>query len=117
MTDLCGIPVSVPIGPISLARSSGVPLVPVFFFRTGRRRYDSVVREPVRVARTGDAKRDIEEAAHRVAREIEWAVRRSPHEWFCFTDLAAEARRSGELRPAEARPGRTEVRVVRPGRA
>ena len=93
--EICGIAMPIPIGPIALARSSDVLIVPVFFFRTGRRTYKCLVRDPIRVSRSSDSQEDIEVAAHRIAREIEWAVRESPHEWYCFSDLAAEAEASG----------------------
>lgn len=80
-------PFDLPAGPAALARAAGVPLVPVFCFREGRRRYRMVIRDPVRVGSTDDPGTDLEEALRKIAREIEWAIRRRPHQWFCFRNL------------------------------
>jgi len=92
--DLFGRPFDLPAGPAALARAAEVPLVPVFCFREGRRRYRLVVRPPVRVGSTdgstGDLGADLETALKQVATEIEWAIRQRPHQWFCFRDLWRE---------------------------
>jgi lauroyl/myristoyl acyltransferase len=85
--DVCGMRMPLPIGTAALARTADAAIVPVFFFRTGRRTYRSVVRPVIRVARTADRRGALEEAVSALGREIEWAIRESPHEWFCFTDL------------------------------
>jgi lauroyl/myristoyl acyltransferase len=83
---LFGRPFPLPAGPAALARGAGVPLLPVFVFRTGRRRYRVAFRPPIEVAAT--AKRGgLAAAMQRVANEIEWAIRREPHQWFCFRRL------------------------------
>jgi lauroyl/myristoyl acyltransferase len=61
--------------------------VPVFSFREGRFRMRSVVRPPFHVAHTADRAADIAAAVHRLAGEIEWAIRERPHQWFCFRRL------------------------------
>jgi lauroyl/myristoyl acyltransferase len=73
-----------PVGPAALARATGVPLVPVFIFREGRRRYRSVVRPPILVPETADRKADLTAAVDRFGVELEAAIRRAPHQWFCF---------------------------------
>jgi lauroyl/myristoyl acyltransferase len=62
-------------------------LLPVFSFREGRYAYRVVVRPPIPVARTGDRDADVAEAVQRLAGEIEWAIRRAPHQWFCLRRL------------------------------
>lgn len=74
----------VPIGPLALARSAEVPIVPVFAYRTGRLKAALVFKKPIFVAKTEDRDRDLQEAAAALARNIEEAIRRSPFQWFCF---------------------------------
>jgi Kdo2-lipid IVA lauroyltransferase/acyltransferase len=84
---LFGRPFPLPPGPAALARTAGAPLLPVFVFREGRRRYRVVFRPPIHVPATGDPGADRAAAMRRVAAEIEWAIRRAPHQWFCFKRL------------------------------
>jgi KDO2-lipid IV(A) lauroyltransferase len=88
--ELFGRPFALPAGPVALARAAKVPIVPVFCFREGRRRYRMVVREPIQVPATDDPRADHEAALLQVAREVEWAIRQRPHQWFCFRDLWGE---------------------------
>ena len=81
---LFGRPFPLPVGPAALARAAGVPIVPVFVFREGRRHYRCVIHTPIRVAQTGDRQRDLEQALERFAADLETAIRREPHQWFCF---------------------------------
>lgn len=83
-TEVFGCPFPMPAGPAALARGAGVPLVPVFCFREGRRHYRLVVRPPVAVANTGDIRSDLRATTQRIARELEWAIGQKPHQWFCF---------------------------------
>ena len=85
--EICGLSIPLPIGTAALARSADVAIVPVFFFREGRRKYKSVVRPAIHVSATGDRRRALECAVEQLGREIEWAIRESPNEWFCFSDL------------------------------
>lgn len=85
--SLFGRPYSVPAGPLVLARTSGAPLLPVFVHREGRRRYRVSVGEPLTVARGADRGADLAAAADRFLAELEAAVRRRPHQWFCFRRL------------------------------
>lgn len=84
---LFGRPMPLPIGPAALARSAGVPIVPIFNFRDGRYSMRTVVRQPFVVAQTPDRAADITAAVHHLAGEIEWAIRQHPHQWFCFRNL------------------------------
>ena len=84
---LFGRPFPLPPGPAALARAAEVPLLPVFVFREGRRSYRAVFRPPIHVAITSDRGADLAEAMRRVGIEIEWAIRRAPHQWFCFRRL------------------------------
>ena len=85
--SLFGRPVALPAGPVALARTAGVPVLPVFAIREGRRRYRVVFRPPILVPATGDRDADLASAVEAIAREIERAVRRVPHQWFVFREL------------------------------
>lgn len=82
-------PFPLPAGPAALARAAGAPLLPVFCFRQGRRRYQMVIRPPIDPSPTGDPEVDRNEALQNIAHEIEWAIRQRPHQWFCFRRLWA----------------------------
>jgi lauroyl/myristoyl acyltransferase len=84
---LFGRPMPLPVGPQALARATGAVLLPVFSFREGRDTYRLVLRPPLAVARTADRDADVAAAVERLAAEIEWAIRRAPHQWFCFRRL------------------------------
>ena len=84
---LFGRPFPLPPGPAALARTADAPLLPVFVFREGRRRYRVVFRPPIHTARTNDITADLTATMGRVVTEIEWAIRRAPHQWFCFRRL------------------------------
>jgi KDO2-lipid IV(A) lauroyltransferase len=86
---LFGRPFPLPPGPAALARAAGAPLLPVFVFREGRRRYRVVFRPPIHAPTSDDPGADRAATMRRVAVEIEWAIRRAPHQWFCFRRLWA----------------------------
>jgi lauroyl/myristoyl acyltransferase len=81
---LFGRPFPLPVGPAALARAAGVPLVPVFVFRAGRRRYRVAIRPAIRVAPTAEHPDGVEAALRRFAAELEAAIASEPHQWFCF---------------------------------
>jgi lauroyl/myristoyl acyltransferase len=84
---LFGRSFALPPGPAALARAASVPMLPVFVFREGRRRYRVVFRPPIAVARTADRRADMAAAVRQLAGEIEGAIRRAPDQWFCFRRL------------------------------
>jgi len=81
---LFGRPFPLPIGPLILARISGVSILPVFNFREGPFRIRTVVRPPITLSAAHDRQADLAAAAQQLARDIEWAIRDRPHQWFCF---------------------------------
>jgi lauroyl/myristoyl acyltransferase len=85
--SLFGRAFHLPIGPAALARAAGVPVVPVFVFREGRRRYRCVILPAIHVAQSADRRRDLGEALGRFAADLETAIRRDPHQWFCFRSI------------------------------
>ena len=80
-------PFCMPAGPAALARTAGVPILPVFALRNGRRRIHIVLCPPIDVARSASRNADIAGAMRRVAAEIESGIRRAPHQWFVFRKL------------------------------
>jgi KDO2-lipid IV(A) lauroyltransferase len=81
---LFGRPYPLPIGPAVLARAAGVPILPIFVFREGRLRYRCAIRPPIHVPQTADRTADLEAAAGAFAAELQAAITRRPHQWFCF---------------------------------
>lgn len=84
-------PLEVPVGPVALARAAEAKIQPVFVFRQGRLSSRVVVRDPIVVAKTDDVDRDLAEALQAIAREVEWAIREEPFQWFCFRRLWPDA--------------------------
>ena len=87
IVNLFGRPMPLPTGPAALARAANVPILPVFNFRDARFRLRTVVRAPIHVDHTTDRDSDVANAVHRLATEIEWAIRHRPYQWFCFRRL------------------------------
>lgn len=90
--EIFGRRFEVPAGPLALARVTGAPLLPVYILRRARLAYEIACRPPIRVGHTSDRTADLAQAAHELATAIEWAVRREPHQWFCFRELWPAAR-------------------------
>ena len=85
--SLFGRPYPVPIGPLALARAAGVPILPVFVFREGRKRYRCSLRAPIRIGSVGSRQAEIDMALQRLAAELQWAISHRPHQWFCLRKL------------------------------
>ena len=85
--SLFGRPYQVPVGPLALARAAGVPILPVFVFREGRKRYRCSLRAPIRIASNGSRQAEIDQALQRLATELQWAISHRPHQWFCLRKL------------------------------
>jgi lauroyl/myristoyl acyltransferase len=85
--SLFGRSYSVPVGPVALARAADVPILPVFVFREGRKRYRCSLRSPIRVRDSGDRQANLAEALRRFGSELEAAISHRPHQWFCFRKL------------------------------
>ena len=76
-----------PAGPAVLSRTVGVPMIPIFAIREGRRRFRLVFRPPITAPRTRDRDEDLRLATIQLAREIEYGIRRAPYQWFVFRAL------------------------------
>jgi KDO2-lipid IV(A) lauroyltransferase len=90
----CGRTAWFSVGPATLSRLTGAPLVPIFFVlerdgRSGRRRVVHYVEERVDVAHTQSREADVAEATARVVAVYERFVRRYPDQWFNFHDFWA----------------------------
>ncbi len=83
-SELFGRPYLLPEGPFSLARTAGVPMIVVFLFWLGPRKFRLVMREPIEVPKTADRAADAQVAADRFTQDLEWAIREDPYQWFCF---------------------------------
>ncbi len=83
-SELFGRPYLLPEGPFSLARTAGVPMIVVFMFWLGPRKFRIVLREPIEVPKTADRAADVQVAADRYTKDLQWAIRESPYQWFCF---------------------------------
>lgn len=81
---LFGRPFRLPAGPAALLRATGAPILPVFVYREARLRSRVVFHPPILPPRSRDRDVDLAEIHHRIATEIEKAVRRAPHQWFGF---------------------------------
>jgi lauroyl/myristoyl acyltransferase len=85
--SLFGREMSLPAGPATLARIAGVFLLPIFSLREGRRHYRICLRPPIWVDSAAPRDAAVNAAMQQTAAEIEWAIRREPHQWFCFRPL------------------------------
>ncbi|MEM7261580.1 MAG: lysophospholipid acyltransferase family protein [Planctomycetota bacterium] len=86
-TQMFGAPFLVPEGPFGFARTAGVPLVSAFLFFERQYHFSLVIRRPIEVPRTSDAAADIRTAAEAFVSDLEWAIRRKPHQWMCLRPL------------------------------
>lgn len=76
-----------PVGPAVLSRTVGVPMIPIFAIREGRRRFRLVFRPPITAPRTRNRDADLWDATTQLARDIEYGIRRAPYQWFVFRAL------------------------------
>ena len=81
--QLFGRPGTIPEGPLLLAQLTGAPIVPVFSERTGHRRYEVWVNDPIVVPRRAKPAA-VDAAAQRIADALEAFVREHPTQWFPF---------------------------------
>jgi lauroyl/myristoyl acyltransferase len=98
----CGRLAAFPVGPATLARATGAPLVPVFMIREGATGFASLVEEPYQVPRTADRDADVRRATEHIVSIYESYVLRYPHQWFNFHDFWEPPSALGA--PADASP-------------
>jgi KDO2-lipid IV(A) lauroyltransferase len=86
VVDFCGGPVRFSAAPAWLARTTGVPIMPVDCFRE-RGRYRMVVHPPIRAAE-GDTDAEV---MQRVGSVLEDGIRRDPGQWYPFGAVYLDA--------------------------
>ncbi len=89
--ELFGRSLQIPAGPAALARAAEVPLLPVFVFRDGRQISTLCFRPPIEVSSTRPSRPATAAAMQAYATELEAAIRREPHQWFCLRALWPES--------------------------
>jgi KDO2-lipid IV(A) lauroyltransferase len=88
MVPFCGRPAPFPLGPATLARATGVPIIPTFIVTDETRsRCTFFVEEPIEVERTHDRDADMRRATERAVAVYERYVRAYPEQWFNFFDF------------------------------
>jgi KDO2-lipid IV(A) lauroyltransferase len=99
--ELFGKRASFPLGPATLARTTGVPLVPVFaiYDEHDPRRITVHYEEPIEVPHTSDRAGDLARATAAAVAVYERYVRQHPEQWFHFFDFWAPGGDSERNRP------------------
>jgi len=88
MLPFCGKPAPFPLGPATLARATGTPLLPTFIIADADRTNCKFwVEAPIEVKHTRDRDADVREATERVVAVYERYVRTYPEQWFNFFDF------------------------------
>jgi KDO2-lipid IV(A) lauroyltransferase len=83
-----GQPAPFPLGPATLARATGVPLLPTFIIADARRTACTFhVEPPIEVARTPDRSGDVRAATERLVAVYQRFVSLYPEQWFNFYDF------------------------------
>ena len=84
----CGHEAPFPLGPATLARATGSPLLPTFIIADATRTHCTFhVEPPIEVAHTRDRDADVREATARIVAVYERYVRQYPEQWFNFFDF------------------------------
>ena len=65
-----------------LAARIGVPVIPVFMIRSGNRQHRLIVKEPLKLAKTGEIKKDVESNTQLMNQTLESMIRQYPDQWF-----------------------------------
>jgi KDO2-lipid IV(A) lauroyltransferase len=76
-----GRPACTTIGLAALALDTGAPVLPTFNVRMSDGTYRLIIKEEVKIVRSGDRERDIFENTRRITNVIEDMVRTYPHQW------------------------------------
>jgi lauroyl/myristoyl acyltransferase len=86
---LFGSEIKMPNGPFVLGLVTQAPIYPLFITRTGFRRYQVIVREPIRLHPTGDRTNDIANGVAKWSAVLEEIVGTHWDQWFAFTPIFA----------------------------
>ncbi len=83
-----GAATTMPAGPASLALRTGAALLPVAVYQARRRgRWEAVIRPPVRVEPSGNARTDTAAVTQALATEFEGLISRRPEQWHVLSPL------------------------------
>lgn len=80
-TDFFGRKVPTTPGLATMALRSGAPVMPVFMVREGFDRHRLMIREPLKLIRTGDFRRDVEANTQLFNQVLESIIRQYPDQW------------------------------------
>jgi KDO2-lipid IV(A) lauroyltransferase len=81
-----GKPARTPVGPALLAYKTGSPIVPMAMVREGDDKYRIIVKEPVKLALSGDKDKDLVETTQRYTQVLESIIREYPSQWLWMHD-------------------------------
>src|SRR5207302_6828162 len=76
-----------PNGPFVLALVAQAPIYPLFITRTGCRRYQIIVREPIRVHASGERATDIAKGAAQWCTALEAIIAGTSEQWIAFPPM------------------------------
>lgn len=86
---LFGAEAKMPNGPFALGLVTQTPIYPLFIARTGCRRYQVIVREPIRIQASGERDADIAKGVAEWCAVLEEILARHWDQWFAFTSIFA----------------------------
>jgi lauroyl/myristoyl acyltransferase len=86
---LFGHEVLLPNGPFVLGLIAQVPIYPLFIARAGCRSYQIIVREPIRLANTGEREQDLARGVNEWCDVLQEIVASRWDQWFAFTPVFA----------------------------
>jgi phosphatidylinositol dimannoside acyltransferase len=75
---------TMPAGPALLALRTGAPILPTAVYSGPGLEHTAVIMPPVPAARTGGLRQDVARVTQLVAHDLEWLIRRAPHQWHLF---------------------------------
>jgi lauroyl/myristoyl acyltransferase len=84
---LFGAEAKIPNGPFVLALVAQTPIYPLFIARAGCRRYQIIVREPIRLQASGEREADIAKGANQWSAALEEMVANHWEQWFAFAPI------------------------------
>lgn len=85
--DLCGAPVTVPVGAIEFALHTGAAILPVFTHRHPDGRLDATMEPPLHLIRTGDAPADLQANVRALFARFEPHLRTDPGQWMVLSPV------------------------------
>ncbi len=83
--DFFDKPARLPHGPVRLAQVSGAPILPAFMVRNPGDTFCLFFGDPIWVKKRNPVA--MQEGLDAVARQLEWAIRQYPTQWFIFNDF------------------------------